>query len=222
MNDVIGQIITMAVAVLISPLPIAAEIVLLFSARPKPNAAAYGGGFVLGVGLALGALTAVAATQDLSPGSDGATWVAWLRIALGAALVVAGVRRFLSRPAPGTAGTPKWMDGIASFSPGRSFVVGLGIGALNPKNLVVGLAAAVVIAAGGLSTGEGVATIVAYALFASLGVLAPLVVAVAMGPRADEVLEAWRSWLVANNAAVMAVLLTVIGVALAGKGISAL
>ena len=222
MNDVIGQIMTMAVAVLISPIPIAAEIVLLFSARPKPNAAAYGGGFVLGVGVALGALTAVAATQDLSAGSDGATWVAWLKVVLGATLAVAGVRRFLSRPEPGAAAAPRWMDGIEDFTPGRSFLVGVGIGALNPKNLVVGLATAVVIAAGGLSTGEEVATIVAYAVFASLGVLAPLVVAVAMGPRSDELLGEWRSWLVANNAAVMAVLLTVIGVAVAGKGVAAI
>jgi hypothetical protein len=221
-NDVIGQVMTMAVAVLVSPIPIAAEIVLLFSARPKPNAAAYGGGFVLGVGLALGALTAVAATRDLSPGSDGATWAGWLKVVLGAALAVAGVHRFLTRPAPGGAAPPKWMAGIEDFTPGRSLVVGVGIGALNPKNLVVGLAAAVVIAAGDLSTGGEVATIVAYAVFASLGVLAPLVVAIAMGPRADDLLGEWRSWLVANNDVVMAVLLTVIGVAVAGKGVAAL
>lgn len=222
MNDVIGQILPMAVAVLISPIPIAAEIVLLFSARPKPNATAYGGGFVIGVALALGVFTVIAGTQDLSSGSDGDTWAAWLKILLGAALVVAGLRRFLSRPAPEDAETPEWMAGISDFTPGRSFLVGVGIGALNPKNIVVGLAAAVVISAGGLSTGEEVATIVAYAVFASLGVLAPLVVAIAMGSRSDELLAEWRTWLVANNAAVMSVILMVIGVVMLGKGVSAL
>ena len=224
MNEVIGEILPLAVAVLVSPVPIAAEIILLFSGRPKPNAAGYAFGFLLGVAAFLALMTVLGSATSLSDGGAEPTWAAWVRIALGVALLAGGVRRFRGRPPSGEAETPKWMDGLQSFTPARSFAVGLGIGALNPKNIVVGIAAAASIASGleGDSTSAFVIVIAAYALFASLGVLAPLVVALAMGKRADGTLEAWRAWLLDNNAAVMAVIFLVIGAVLIGKGVAAL
>lgn len=224
MNQVIGEILPMAVAVLISPIPIAAEIILLFSDRPRPNALAYGIGFVVGVGAFLGVLTLIASATDLSDTSSEPAWMAWVRIGLGVLLVFGGIRRFLARPAPGEAEAPKWMDGLETFTPGRSLAVGLGVGALNPKNIVVGIAAAATISAGlsGDSIGSYVVVIAAYAVIASLGVLTPLAVALAMGTKADDKLREWRVWLVDNNAAVMAVIFVVIGAVLAGKGIASL
>ena len=87
---------------------------------------------------------------------------------------------------------------------------------------MVGIAAAVIIAGSSLSTGTQMVVVDIYALFASLGVLAPLVVAAAMGQRSDEILQRWRTWLFDNNAAVVAVVFLVIGAVVAGKGIAAL
>lgn len=221
MNEALGEVLPLGVAVLISPLPIAAAIILLFTGTPRPNAAAYWAGFTVGVGAVLAGLTLVAGTRDLGSGSP-ETWVTWLKIGLGVLLVAGGIRRFRNRPAAGEAEVPGWMQGIESFHPGRSFVVGVGIGALNPKNIAVGLGAAVTIATATQSTGSQLAVVAVYALFASLGVLAPLVVALAMGSRADDVLEGWRTWLFDNNAAVVAVIFVLIGAVLAGKGIAAL
>ena len=222
MNQSLGELLPLGTAVLISPLPIAAAIILLFTPRPKPNAAAYWIGFVLGVAAVLAGLSLLAGTQDLSGGSSETGWVTWLKIVLGLAIVGGGIRRLRNRPASGEAETPRWMHGIESFSAGRSFAVGLAIGALNPKNIVVGIAAAVIIAGSSLSTGTQMVVVDIYALFASLGVLAPLVVAAAMGQRSDEILQRWRTWLFDNNAAVVAVVFLVIGAVVAGKGIAAL
>jgi len=220
MNQVIGEVLPLALAVLISPLPIAAEILLLFSDKPKPNAAAYVTGFLLGVGAALGLFTLLATTTDVGTSGDSAGWTSWLKIVLGAALVFGGIRRFRNRPAPGEAETPRWMSGIEAFSPPRSLVVCLGIGALNPKNIIVGLAAGVAIAEAALPVGQEVGVVIAYAVFATLGVLAPLVVAVAMGSRSEALLKGWRVWLFDNNAAVVAVIFLIIGAVLIGKGIA--
>ncbi len=224
MNQVIGEILPLAVAVLVSPIPIAAAIVLLFSGRPRPNAVGYVIGFLLGVGVVLGALTVVAGATDLTDAGSEPGWAGWLRIVLGVALVLGGVRRFRNRPAPGEAGTPAWMEGIESFAPGRSFAVGFGIGALNPKNIVVGLGAAVTISSGLADdpVSSTVIVVLAYAVFASLGVMAPLAAALAMGERADTMLDNWRVWLMDNNAGVVAVVFLVIGAVLAGKGIASL
>ena len=114
------------------------------------------------------------------------------------------------------------MDGIESFTPARSLAVGFAIGALNPKNLAVGLAAAVAIAGSGVAGGTQVGVVVVYAVFASLGVIAPMVVTIALGQRSEDILIGWRTWLMDNNTAVMAVLFVVIGAAVMGKGLAAL
>ena len=115
---------------------------------------------------------------------------------------------------------PKWMNGIAGFAPGKSLIVGVGIGALNPKNIIVGVAAAVAIASASLSGGQDAAAIAVYVLIAVLGVAAPFVVTLAMREKAQTILDSWKAWLGQNNAVVMAVLFLVFAVVLIGKGIA--
>ena len=45
-----------------------------------------------------------------------------------------------------------------------------------------------------------------YVLVAALGVAAPLVVTLAMGEKAQAILDTWKAWLGQNNAVVMTVL----------------
>ena len=223
MNGVIGAILPLAVAVTISPIPIIAEILLLFTKQRMANAGGYLAGFVAGVVLVLGALVAVAATQELSRGSGAARTASIAKVVLGVLLLVAATRQYRERPAPGeTAAMPKWMNGIDSFTPGRSTVVGLVIGAVNPKNVLMALAASVIIAAGDLSTGQQATAVATYTVVAALGVAAPFVVAAVMGARAQPVLDGWKAWLGQNNATVMAVLFLVFGVVLIGQGVAGL
>ena len=87
---------------------------------------------------------------------------------------------------------PKWMDGIAGFAPGKSLAVGVAVGALNPKNIAVGLAAALSIASAELSTGRQLGCLADYAFVAFvafvavLGVATPMVVTLVLGDRAQE------------------------------------
>jgi hypothetical protein len=60
-------------------------------------------------------------------------------------------------------------------------------------------------------------------LVASIGIIAPVAVYFLMGEeKATRVLNAWKTWLQANNATVMIVLFVVFGVVLIGKGIGGL
>ncbi len=221
MKAVVGDILPLAIAVTVSPVPIIAEILLLFTRKPVANGLAYVVGFVVGVAAVLGILVAVAGAMDLSPGSASSSGAAMLQLVLGALLLVAAARRFRGRPKPGEAASmPAWMDGIAGFAPGKSLGVGVVVGALNPKNIAVGLAAAVAIASASLSTGQAVGAVAVYVVVAVLGVAAPLVVLVVLGDRAQTILDGWKAWLGQNNATVMAVLFLVFGVVLIGKGIA--
>lgn len=213
----------LAIAVTISPIPIIAEILLLFTKKPVPNAGAYLAGFILGVGGILGILVAVAGALNLSAGSGPSKGAAIVELVLGLLLLAASVRSFRGRPKPGEAApTPKWMDGIATFAPAKSLAVGAVIGAANPKNLIVGLAAAVTIASASLPAGHQVVAVVVYVVIAVLGVAAPLAVMLALRDKAQPILDSWKAWLSQNNATVMAVLFLVFAVVLIGKGIAAL
>ena len=115
---------------------------------------------------------------------------------------------------------PKWMNGIAGFAPGKSLLVGVGIGALNPKNIIDGVAAAVAIASASLPAGQEAGAIAVYVLVSVLGVAAPLAVTLAMGEKAQTILNGWKAWLGQNNAVVMTVLFLIFAVVLIGKGIA--
>src|SRR5271163_115486 len=117
----IGEILPLALVVTISPLNVIPVILLLFTKRPLLNAICFLAGFIAGVAGVLVLCVVIAEAVDLSPGSGHSTWPAVLKIVLGAYLFVAGVRKFRGRPRAGEVGEmPKWMDGMARFSPGRS------------------------------------------------------------------------------------------------------
>ncbi len=222
MKVVVGEILPLALVVAISPINVIPVILLLFTKRPVVNAVCFLAGFIAGVAAVLGACVAIAEAVDLSTDSGHATWVTVLKLALGVYLLVAAVRKFRGRPRTGEeAAMPKWMDGIAGFSPGKSLGAGLALGAVNPKNVVVGLAAAATIASAVLSSGQQVAAIAIYVLVAVLGVAAPILATLLLGDRSHEVLDGWKAWLDQNNAAVMSVLFLIFGVVLIGQAIGA-
>jgi len=217
---VVGEILPLALVVTLSPINVIPVILLLFPRRPLFSASCYLAGFIAGVVGLLGASVAIAGAVNLSPSSSHSTWVGVLKLALGVYLLVAAVRKFCGRPREGeSASMPSWMNGIAGFTPGRSLGTGAALGAFNPKNLVVGLAAAATIASANLSTGQQIGAIAIYVFVAVLGVAAPILVALLLGDRSHEVLEGWKAWLDQNNAAVMSVLFLIFGVVLIGQGI---
>lgn len=222
MKVIVGEILPLALVVTVSPLNIIPAILLLFTPRPLVNASAFLVGFTVGVGGVLAVAVAIAGAADLSPGTGHARWAGVVKLLLGAYLLMAAVRKFRGRPRDGQVGAlPGWMDGIVGYGTGQALAAGAVLGAVNPKNVVVGVAAAVAIAAGGLSVGQQVAAGAVYTVIAVLGVAAPIGAMLLLGKRAPDVLTGWNDWLRQNNAAVLSVLFLVFGVVLVGQGIAA-
>jgi threonine/homoserine/homoserine lactone efflux protein len=220
-RSVIGDLLPLALVVAVSPINIVAAILLLFSKRPIANATVYLLGFMLGVAAMLTGLTALADAIGLSPDTERSRGASALVLALGLILIVVGVRKFSHRPGPEEeADQPRWMKGIADFGTGQSFLVGASVGALNPKNIAVAFASAVVVATLQLPVGQQVGVIAIYTLIASIGVASPIVAALALGDRSGSILSGWREWLDRNNGTVMAVIYLFFGVILLGKGIA--
>ena len=94
------------------------------------------------------------------------------------------------------------------------------LSAVNPKNLLLSLAAATTIAATDLAGGDQALAYAIYTAIATIGVATPIVVFFTMGDRAASILDGLKVWLAHNNAAIMAVIFLVIGAKVLGQGIA--
>ncbi|WP_027008082.1 GAP family protein [Conexibacter woesei] len=224
MADAIGQVLSLAVGVAISPVPIIAVVLMLATPRGRVNGPAFLAGWLLGLAV-VGTIVLVASNGAGATDSDAtpATWVSWLKIVLGVLLVLVAVRQWRGRPQAGEAGTlPKWMQAVDTFTPGRAVAMGVALSAINPKNLLLTVGAAAAIAQADVSTGDEVVALAVFVVIGTLGPGAPVLISWFMGSRSREILDGLKAWMGMHNAAIMAVLCLVIGARLAGDGISGL
>jgi threonine/homoserine/homoserine lactone efflux protein len=222
-NEAIGQVLPVGVGVALSPLPIVAVVLMLATPRGRVNGPAFLLGWI--VGLAVVGTIVLLASSGASASDNGApaTWVSWLKLGLGVLALLLAVKQYRGRPrGHAAAKLPKWMRAIDKFTPGRSVAIAFALSAINPKNLLLTVAAAAAIAATGISTGDQAISLAVFVLIGTLGVGAPVAIYFALGDRSARLLGNLRDWMAHNNATIMAVLLVVIGAKLAGDGIAAL
>jgi threonine/homoserine/homoserine lactone efflux protein len=159
-------------------------------------------------------------TNDDAGPSTGSSWV---KLLLGLALLAVGVKEWRGRPKPGQdVALPTWMAAIDHVTPVKALGLGIALSAVNPKNLLLNVSAGVTIADGALETDQQVVAVAVFTALAASTVLLPVIAYLAAKDRMRGPLADLRSWLQANNATVMAVLILVIGVTLVGKGLGGL
>jgi hypothetical protein len=213
MAEALAGILPIAVGILVVPLPIAAVILLLFSPRAKANGLAFLAGWLLGLTAVAAVTLLVAGGNEVDEGGSPARWASAIKTLLGVALLFLAYRSFEKRPAEGSQPVPPgWMQALASYSPAKSFGLGALLAGANPKNLLLVAGAMTGVAMLGLSPGQTAVVVIVFVLVCSLGVTAPVAYALAGGVKARDTLASWETWLVANNAVVVAVVLLVFGV----------
>lgn len=220
MGNVIGEILTPALGVAISPIPIIAAILMLLSSRARVTGTGFLLGWVLGIVVAVTAfslLSSILPTDD----TDGAQPIKGvIQLVLGALLLLLAARQWRGRPRAGAEpAMPKWMQAIDSITFPKALGLGFLLSAVNPKNLLLLASAGVTIGASGLGGGAVVVAIAVFTVIAASTVLVPVVGYLLAADRLRGPLDGLRGWLEKENAVIMAVLLLVIGVALIGKGI---
>ncbi|HET8915340.1 MAG TPA: GAP family protein, partial [Propionibacteriaceae bacterium] len=185
---------------------------------------AKGAGIGFMIGWLAGIIVAIVLSSLLSsvipPATGGRTPIAGvIKIILGALLLVLAIKQWRTRPAEGNqASLPKWMSAIDSMSAVKALWLGFLLAAANPKNLLLAIAAGVIVGGAGLPVGQLAVVIIIFVLLAASTVLVPVFGYLIASARLAGPLDKLRQWLVDNNAVIMAVLLLVLGVALIGKG----
>jgi hypothetical protein len=198
----ISEVLTFAIGVAISPIPIIAVILMLFSQRARVNGPLFLLGWVVALAVVSGVAYVVADQSNAATSGSASDTISWGKIVLGVLLLLLAARQWRSRPAPGVEPEmPKWMAGIDALAPGKTLGAATGLAQL------------------GLSTTDAVVSLVVFVVVASLTIAGPVVYYLLGGEHAKAELDSMKGWLAVHNGAVMAVLFLVFGVDLIAKGI---
>lgn len=215
----LSELIPLGLVIALSPLSVIPGILVLGTRRPRPTSLAFLIGWAMGIAVVTAAF--VGGADVSNDGLDSKpSWAPYVRIVLGAALIVFAVYRWLARHR--STHQPKWMAAMSSMGPGRAFLTGIVLTVANLKVFAMCAAAGVAIGTAALGrAGAGQAVLIFTALSTS-SVAVPVLGYLLAGDRLGVPLGRVKDWMERNHAALVAGILLVIGAALVYKGIHAL
>ena len=212
------ELIPLALVIALSPLSIIPGILMLHTPRPRPTSIAFLAGWVLGIASATAAFVGA---SDLAGGLDRSpAWAPYVRIVLGIALIGFALYRWLGRHR--SAHTPKWLTSMTSAGPGRAFTTGVLLTVANLKVFAMCAGAGLAIGTAALGRPGALQSVAVFTVLAASSVAVPVLAYLVAGDSLDRPLNRLKAWMDANHAALVAVILLVIGVALLYKGSHAL
>ncbi|MEO6793265.1 MAG: GAP family protein [Mycobacterium sp.] len=218
-TSVWAALIPFALVVALSPITVIPAVLVLHTPRPRGTGLAFLIGWLAG----LAALTAASvAASGLLGGlhTTPPTWASWLRIIAGVALIAFGSYRWATRH--GHTETPGWMRRFAGLTPLRAGLTALVLTGARPEVLLICAAAGLTIGSAGLgTTGVWQAAAFFVALAASTVVI-PILGYLAASDRLDPALNRLKDWMAEQHAAMLAVVLVLIGAMVAYNGIHSL
>ncbi len=214
----VAEVVALALAIAVSPFPVVPAVLLLFSARPGPTSWAFLVGWWVGVGVPAGLATVFA--ESVSGSSASPAWLSWARVVAGALLLVYGVRSWVARES--STEPPRWLRSIETATPRTAARLALVLSAANPKVVLVAVAAGLDIGSSGLTAAGDLLAVVGFTLLATIGVAVPVIGYAVLGERVLPLAARAKDWLLAHSAAILAVLVVIIGAVLIKNGVTGL
>ncbi|MFV1365909.1 MULTISPECIES: GAP family protein [Mycolicibacterium] len=216
LQSVLTELIPLALVIALSPLSIIPAVLVLHTPRPRPAGLAFLVGWLVGIAalttVFLGVSSLLGGLGNKPPG-----WASWLRIIVGAALIVFGIYRWLMRKK--SAHMPRWMQSMGKLTPARAGGTALALTVVNPKVLFICAAAGLAIGTAGLGTSTAWIAVVWFVVVAASTVAIPILGYAVSGDRLDDALARLKDWMEQQHAVLMAVILVVIGLMVLYKGI---
>jgi threonine/homoserine/homoserine lactone efflux protein len=218
LSQAMSSVLPAAVGVALSPIPIVAVILMLGTPRARVTGSMFAIGWVAGLVIVSVVVLVVFGGAD-DPNSTSADTTNWLQVGLGLLFFSMALRQWRKRPKHGEqAEMPKWMQTVDHFTGVRALFLGVGLSAINPKNLALTLAASAAIAQAGLSTGDDVVAVAIFLVISSVTVVGAVLLYLIGGERAERPLASMREFMAQHNAVIMMVILVVLGAKLIGNG----
>ena len=216
----LGELVPLALVVALSPVSIIPAVVLvLHTEHPTPTGLAFMAGWLSALALSTAVFVQVPHLFD-GIGRESPRWASWLRITIGALLILLALGRWLTR-GRSTARPPALLSRLRRITPATATLIGFALVLANPKVLVMNAAAGLIIGAAAVGV-SGWLAVAFYTALAGSTVIAPVLAYVIAGERVDHQLERVREWVQRKHAVVTAVILMVVGIVLAYTGVRAL
>lgn len=223
MGTGIGQVLTFAAGIALSPVPIIAVILVLSGGSARRAGPAFATGWVIAITVVATVAYALADAANTATDQGAAEGVAWLRAAAGVGFLLLAARAWRGRPAPGAEPEqPAWMRSLDALTMPRAFGVGIMLAAANPKNLVLALGAGSALAGAGVARGDAVVALIAFVVVASVTVVGAVAWSLAAPHRSRASLERAKDWFTVHSGAVMTVVLVILGVNLIAESLPAI
>ncbi|OBA92921.1 hypothetical protein A5662_20650 [Mycobacteriaceae bacterium 1482268.1] len=218
-GSVLTELVPLALVIALSPLSIIPAVLVLHTQHPRPTGLAFLFGWLIG----LGALTLIflevaglaGGLKDKPPG-----WTSWVRIVIGAALIVFGFYRWFTRNR--SSHTPGWMSSMNKFTPLRALLAAAALTVVNPKVLFICAAAGLAIGSAGLDQTRVWLAVVYFVAVAASTVALPILAYAVWSNRLKEPLDRLREWMERQHAALVAAILVAVGLLVLYKGIHGL
>lgn len=236
MGDLIVALLPLALGIVMSPLAIMALVAVLLSERARKNGVAFFLGWTLAVAISLGVSFAVFGFLEIHERSVPPLWVPVVRLAIGALLLIGAVWIYRKGAAHATAMAaaqsptevaeaapqlPGWLQKVGSFTPGRSFALGLGIFILNPVDASCAVLASLDVRLADLDPGSNAVALIGFGIIGVLPIGIPVLLLLARGEKATPVLTRIRSWIATHTSVLNAALVVVIAGLQIQKAVSA-
>lgn len=212
------EITGLALVIALSPVPVTGQLLLVLNNRTQRTSAAFVTGWATAVLLLCG-LAATGAALLLPRLTIEWGEMALVSVIVGAGLVIAGV--FLwRRPASGPDSEPSRITRLfTNLGPTRALLIGVGYGALRPKNLITAIAAGLIIGAGYPDLGGATILVIYFAVVASVTLAAPVVVYVLGGQKTRAGMHRLQQTLSRHGSRITGVALAAIGLIVAVFGL---
>lgn len=217
-GSVLTELAPLALVIALSPLSVIPAVLALHTERPRPTGLAFLAGWLLGLALLVSIF--VAASDLVGSLEKPPSWASWLRIVVGAALIVFGGYKWMTRTQ--SEHSPAWMRKLSGLTPGRALLTAAVLTVVNPKVLFICIAAGLAIGTAGLGVGRAWLSMIYFVAIAGSTVILPIAAYAVTGERLAPALTRLKDWLERQHATLVAAILVVIGVMVLYKGIHGL
>ncbi|MBB4855446.1 hypothetical protein HNP40_002848 [Mycobacteroides chelonae] len=218
-GSVLVGLMPLGLVIAFSPITVIPAVLVLQAPRPRPSGLAFLAGWLSGLAalVALG----VAATGLLGGLHRSVpNWASWVRVVLGAALIVWGIYRWLRRR--DHTDSPGWMRAFSTITAPRAAITAAALVLIRPEVLLICVPAGLAIGASGLNFAARWTAAAFFVLVAASTVAAPILAYAVAGDRLDDTMSRLKGWMERNCAALIAGVLIVIGVMVLYNGIHAM
>jgi hypothetical protein len=218
-GSVLTTLVPLALVIATSPLTIIPAVLVLQAPRPRPTGLAFLGGWFVG----LAALTAGFVASSSALGGlhkSPPTWLSWLRVVLGVALIAFGIYQWLTRH--GHTESPRWMRSFATLTPARAGITGLVLVPIRLEVLIMCALAGLAIGNSGLGIAVDWIMAAVFVAVAASTVAIPVLAYAGAGHRLDDPMARLKDWMERNHGALLAAILVLIGLIVLYHGVHAL